>query len=84
MSSTILRSPHTRKPSEVLEEGGLLTTAEVARFFRVSPWTLRDWRKTAQRRGPKYVKIERHRVRYRLADLQAYLEEETVQPGARK
>jgi predicted DNA-binding transcriptional regulator AlpA len=62
----------------------LLREGEAAEFLRVSPATLRYWRRRAQRRGPSWIKIERRPVRYRLADLQAYLEERTVRVGARK
>lgn len=39
----------------------LLTTEEVADWIRVSPMTVRDWRKKG--RGPKALKIG-HAVRY--------------------
>jgi predicted DNA-binding transcriptional regulator AlpA len=64
--------------------GELLTEGDVAQFLRISPETLRYWRKTAQRRGPPFVKIERRLVRYRLADLEAYLKGRTARRSARK
>lgn len=48
-----------------------LTTAEAARYLNVQPSTLEQWRWNG--RGPRFVKIERS-CRYRLADLEAYLE----------
>ena len=48
----------------------LLTTAEYADLARVSPETVRHWRKTSY--GPKGVRVGRH-VRYRAADVAAFL-----------
>jgi Helix-turn-helix domain len=42
--------------------------------------TLRQWRYVG--RGPRYVKVERH-VRYRISDLDRWLDANTVQPGIR-
>lgn len=64
--------------------GELLTEWEVAEYLHLSVQTVRDWRKSRQRRGPSYVKIERRPVRYRLADLKAYLKARTVLPRASK
>jgi len=49
----------------------LLTPQETAQILGVSMGTLAQWR--SQRRGPPFVKIEGRLVRYRLADLEAYL-----------
>jgi hypothetical protein len=64
--------------------GDLLTECETAQFLRVSPDTLRYWRRKALRRGPNYVKIERRLVRYRLKDLETYLKRRTVRRRARE
>ncbi|QWV97455.1 helix-turn-helix domain-containing protein [Geomonas nitrogeniifigens] len=50
----------------------LLTTQEAAEILRVKESTLEQWR--WQGRGPQFVKLGRL-VRYRLADLEAYLAE---------
>jgi hypothetical protein len=66
----------------------LLTEVEAARFLRLSPLTLRDWRsKRSRHRGPNcpnYVKIGPRLVRYSLGDLQVYLKKRTMRLGARK
>jgi hypothetical protein len=48
-----------------------LKPEDAALFIGVAVGTLAQWR--SQRRGPPFVKIERRLVRYRLADLEAYL-----------
>lgn len=40
--------------------------------------TVAEWRST--NRGPAYVKVGRH-VRYRTADVEAWLESQTTRPG---
>jgi predicted DNA-binding transcriptional regulator AlpA len=60
---------------------GLLTEKEAAEFLGIKPATLHFWRKTAARRGPSFIKIG-WLVRYRLADLETYLKERTVQSTA--
>lgn len=52
-----------------------LTTPEAAKFLNLQPSTLEQWRWIGGR-GPRFVKIGRS-VRYRLADLEAFLEERT-------
>ena len=54
----------------------LLTPEDVARITGLSTETLAQWR--SQRRGIPYVKISRNCVRYRLADLDRWLEERIV------
>lgn len=49
-----------------------LKTPEAAAYLNVQPATLEQWRWNG--RGPKFVKIGRS-VRYRQADLDAFLEE---------
>ena len=61
-----------------------LTTIEAARFLNLKPATLGQWRWNG--RGPRFVKIGRS-CRYRLADLEAFLEERvfssTTEAGGR-
>jgi predicted DNA-binding transcriptional regulator AlpA len=77
MSRRFSASLEPRALSDILCEE-LLTPAEAARFLRLSTETLKYWRKSAQRRGPPFVKIERRPVRYRLAALEAYIKRRTV------
>ncbi len=49
-----------------------LTTSEAAHFLHVQPSTLEQWRWNGQ--GPKFCKVGRS-CRYRMADLEAFLEE---------
>jgi len=54
----------------------LLTPDKAADFLSVSAETLAQWR--SQCRGPHYIKLEGRLVRYRLSDLEAYLEARSV------
>lgn len=56
----------------------LLTEREAAEFLAVSPATLNAWR--TRRQGPRYIKLGRA-VRYQQADLAAWLESRTIDPG---
>ncbi len=49
----------TPRPFNALE---MLTSREVARYLRITHWTLLRWRR--ERRGPPYVKLSRRVVRY--------------------
>lgn len=55
-----------------------LKTKQAAELLQVSYKTLESWRRT-QLQGPPYCKIGRT-VRYRLSDLEAYMEEILVHP----
>jgi excisionase family DNA binding protein len=62
----------------------LLTTIEAAEYLTMSKPTLERWRLTGE--GPKFVKMG-DAVRYRPADLDAFIAENVVQStaeGARK
>jgi len=54
---------------------------EAAKILSVAPQTLRNWRH--QRRGPAYSKRGRM-VRYRLADLLAFMESGRIDPEGRR
>jgi predicted DNA-binding transcriptional regulator AlpA len=58
------------------ENKSLLTPEETATFLSVSPETLAQWR--SQQRGPHFIKLEGRLVRYRLSDLESYLEGQSV------
>jgi predicted DNA-binding transcriptional regulator AlpA len=54
----------------------LLTAEDVAQIIGLSPETLAQWR--SQRRGIPFLKLSRNVVRYRQADLDAWLAERIV------
>lgn len=64
--------------------GELLTVGEAAEFLRMSPETLNDWRSQRKRCGPKFFKVHRHRILYRMADLESFLERRAVDPVGQK
>lgn len=51
----------------------LLTQKQTAEFLQVQERTLEDWRRTGG--GPPFVRISHRCVRYRLKDLDAWLED---------
>jgi excisionase family DNA binding protein len=63
----------------------LLTQDEAAKFLRLPPRTLETWR--VRGGGPRYIKISRRSVRYRRADLDAWVasraRDHTAQPEPR-
>lgn len=56
----------------------LLSTPEAARHLGIAEQTLRGWR--AEGRGPPYVKIGSKLVRYRAADLEAWIKGRVTSP----
>ncbi len=59
----------------------LLTAEDAAQYLGLSPWTLAASRLTPPRcDGPPYVRLGRA-VRYRLADLDAWLDARCVVPA---
>lgn len=59
----------------------LLTPVTLAEHLGLKETTLRDWRWF--KRGPKYLKIG-SKVRYRMSDVEAWLESREVVPGGDK
>lgn len=57
------------------EERPLLTPGEVADWLRTSAGVLANWRSMG--RGPRYIKLGPKAVRYRPADVEAWLTEQT-------
>lgn len=55
----------------MIEDPTLLTPEEAAALLRIEPRTLSNWR--AKRQGPPFVKIGLRCVRYRRADLLAFI-----------
>ena len=52
-----------------------LNDEEAAKFLRLSPQTLRNWR--TQSRGPAYIKAGRA-IRYAMEDLRAFMNQNRV------
>jgi excisionase family DNA binding protein len=57
----------------------LLTTEEAAAKLQVSPLTLARWRNAGE--GPAFVGLGHKTVRYREADLEKYIEDNTNTAG---
>jgi hypothetical protein len=61
----------------------VLFETDAAAYLGLRPQTLRLWRSKKKRRGPAYVKLgdgPGARVRYRIADLDAWLAQQVVTP----
>ncbi len=58
-----------------MEERTVLRVREAADYLGLSSRTLEDWR--WRRKGPKYVKLGRA-IAYRLVDLEAWLDKQTI------
>ncbi len=56
----------------------LLTETEAAEMLRIKPGTLANWRCTHRQSLP-FVRIGQRAIRYRLTDLQAFIERHFVQ-----
>jgi hypothetical protein len=52
-----------------------LNDVEAAKFLRLSPQTLRNWR--TQSRGPAYIKAGRA-IRYAMEDLRAFMDQNRI------
>lgn len=61
---------------EVDRESTLLTENEAALRLRLTPTTLRHWRRKGQ--GPKYCLIGTRAIRYRLGDIDAFIRPQEV------
>ena len=59
---------------------GLLTEQEAAEYLKISPGTLSVWRSTGRYALP-FVKVG-HKVRYRLADLNSWINSRERATGA--
>ena len=49
-----------------------MRTREAAQYLQVAPSSLKYWR--AKGKGPRYIRLESRSVRYRRADLDAWVE----------
>ena len=54
-----------------------LNDVEAAKFLRLSPQTLRNWR--SQCRGPAYIKAGRRAIRYSSDDLRKFMDQNRVE-----
>lgn len=54
----------------------LMTTAEAAAYLRFPEGTVRNWRTRGT--GPTYIKVNGAQVRYRVSDLDAWVDEQAV------
>ena len=59
----------------------LLTTYEASEFLRIPSATLKHWRKRRFRAGPRFIRAHAHKILYRSADLEKFLDARTVDPG---
>lgn len=50
----------------------LLDPPAAARYINMSPETMRVWRRTGT--GPAFIRVASNRVRYRVSDLDAWLD----------
>ncbi|MHB1282565.1 MAG: helix-turn-helix transcriptional regulator [Metallibacterium scheffleri] len=62
-----------------MENSNLLDERELAARLHVSVSTLRNWR--VARRGPPFVKLGLRAVRYRLADVERFIEAGVCEQG---
>lgn len=72
------RTPKAPRTVDLLEGEVLLGEREASVYLAVTVYTLQCWRKKSERRGPRFVKLGKL-VRYRLADLRAYVKGRTIQ-----
>lgn len=69
----------TQVDAETREEvGGLLRTPDAAEHLDVSARTLEDWRLRSI--GPPYVRFGVGTIRYRISDLDAWVQAHVVNP----
>lgn len=61
-----------------LPSAPLLTRQEAAAFLGVSPQTLANWATTGRGRIP-FVRVSKRAVRYRMSDLERWLQARTVE-----
>ena len=57
----------------------LKDTPSAAVYLDVGEETLKRWRRLGT--GPAYIRLAHSRVRYRVSDLDAWLDAQTVRPG---
>lgn len=66
-----------------MNEGArLLNDEQAAEVLAIRPGTLRHWRIAG--RGPRWVKLAGRTVRYRLCDLEDWIEGQITEPGEQR
>lgn len=58
------------------EANQMVSGPEAAKFLGISKKTIEHWRQ--QKKGPPFVRLSTRAVRYRIADLLAFIERKTV------
>lgn len=74
--------PETIPPR--LHSSPLLTTEEVARLLRVDASSVRRWRCEQPPQGPPFIRLSDRVVLYDVDDLQTWLNDRRITPGARR
>lgn len=69
-----------RNEHKLVTDDLLLNENDAADYLDLSPGTLREWR--FQKKGPPYLKLPTGTVRYRQADLTAWVLDSRVDPSA--
>lgn len=64
-----------------MNEKKLLGEKDAARFLGLSVFTLRNWRH--QVRGPAYVRLGLRAIRYRLTDLEDFVDSSRIRRAGR-
>lgn len=54
----------------------LLTTNEAGEYLNIAPGTLQNWR--SERRGPPFVTLSARMVRYKLSDLEEWIQKNST------
>jgi hypothetical protein len=72
---------HDRIEDGPIPSAGMLNQEEAARFLHVQPRTLESWRQ--RRIGPRFVRYSMRCVRYRAQDLQAWLDNQSIETESR-
>ena len=56
----------------------LLTPKEAGRYLKIASSTLEKWR--MKKMGPNFMKLGNRTIRYRIEDLQSFIETSTIKP----
>ena len=66
----------------VIHKDRIYNTLETAALVGVSKFTLEKWRSGDRIEGPSFVRMGRRNIKYRGADLLAFIDAKTVTPEA--
>lgn len=70
-STTEQRADDAAQPKPASQSGDVLIPKEVAAEYRLAERTLANWR--AKGEGPRFLKLGKRAVRYRRADVEAFI-----------